>query len=76
MSKAIRRRTIGDEEILFIEDLEGLMALVQSELPGDPPVGLDAGCVEKPDRITMDLDPAEDVPWTALIEGALRCGSD
>jgi bifunctional non-homologous end joining protein LigD len=30
MSKAIRRRTIGDEEILFIEDLEGLMALVQS----------------------------------------------
>jgi bifunctional non-homologous end joining protein LigD len=72
MSKAIRRRTIGDEEILFIEDLEGLMALVQSSCLEIHPWGSTLGAVEKPDRITMDLDPAEDVPWTALIEGALE----
>jgi bifunctional non-homologous end joining protein LigD len=30
MSKAVRSKTVGDEEVLFIEDLEGLMALVQS----------------------------------------------
>jgi bifunctional non-homologous end joining protein LigD len=26
--------------------------------------------VEKPDRVTFDLDPGEDVPWTSLIEAA------
>ena len=51
MSKAIRRRTIGDEEILFIEDLEGPMAPRAIELPGDPPVGLDAaGREARPDH--------------------------
>ena len=32
--------------------------------------------IEKPDRITIDLDPAEDVRWTALIEVRSRCGRD
>src|ERR671916_772610 len=28
--------------------------------------------VEAPDRVTFDLDPGEDVAWTALIEAALE----
>jgi bifunctional non-homologous end joining protein LigD len=33
-------------------------------------VGSEVGKVEAPDRITFDLDPGENVAWTALIDGA------
>jgi len=36
------------------------------------PWGSRPAAVEKPERLTIDLDPAEDVPWTALIEGAVE----
>jgi bifunctional non-homologous end joining protein LigD len=72
MSKAIRRKQVGDDEVLFIEDVEGLIGLAQSGVLEIHPWGSIIGSIEKPDRITMDLDPAEDVPWTALIEGAFE----
>ena len=34
------------------------------------PWGSKVAKVEAPDRITFDLDPGEDVPWTALIDAA------
>jgi bifunctional non-homologous end joining protein LigD len=64
--------TVRGDEVLFIDDLEGLMALVQASCLEIHPWGSSLRAVEKPDRITMDLDPAEDVPWTALIEAALE----
>jgi bifunctional non-homologous end joining protein LigD len=70
MSKAVRRRTITDGEVVFIDDLDGLLALVQSGVLEIHPWGSTLRSVEKPDRLTMDLDPADDVPWTALIEAA------
>jgi bifunctional non-homologous end joining protein LigD len=72
MSSAIRRKRIMDDEVLYIENLEGLMALVQASCLEIHPWGSMLTAVEKPDRITIDLDPAEDVPWTALIEGAFE----
>jgi bifunctional non-homologous end joining protein LigD len=66
----IGRRTIQDEEVLFIRDLEGLVALVQAGVLEIHPWGSTIGNPERPDRITIDLDPGEDVAWTALIEGA------
>ena len=33
------------------------------------PWGSKVAKVEAPDRITFDLDPGEDAPWTALIDG-------
>ena len=33
-------------------------------------MGSEVGKVEAPDRITFDLDPGENVAWTALIDGA------
>jgi bifunctional non-homologous end joining protein LigD len=72
ISKAIRRKAIPGEEVLFIEDLDGLIALVQAGVLEIHPWGSTVGSVEKPDRITMDLDPADDVPWSALIEGAVE----
>ncbi|WP_322098863.1 DNA ligase D [Microvirga roseola] len=72
MGKAVRRRTVSGDEVLFVEDLDGLVALVQSGVLEIHPWGSTLRAVEKPDRITMDLDPAEDVPWTALIEAAFE----
>jgi bifunctional non-homologous end joining protein LigD len=72
MDKTIRRKQIAGEEVLFIEDLEGLVGLVQSGVLEIHPWGSTIAHPEKPDRITFDLDPAEDVTWTALIEAALE----
>jgi bifunctional non-homologous end joining protein LigD len=72
MSKAVRSRSEGGEEVLFIEDLEGLMALVQSSCLEIHPWGARLGTIDKPDRITIDLDPADDVSRTDLVAGALE----
>src|SRR4051794_4251774 len=70
IGSAIGRRTIQDEDVLFIRDLEGLVALAQAGVLEIHPWGSTIGNPERPDRITIDLDPGEDVAWTALIEGA------
>ena len=68
--RVIKRRDIGDDEVLSIEDLDGLIALVQASVLEIHPWGSKVDKVEAPDRIIFDLDPGEDVPWTALIDGA------
>ena len=70
MAGSVKRRDIGDDEVLYIEDLDGLIALVQASVLEIHPWGSTLANVEAPDRITVDLDPGEDVPWTALIDAA------
>ena len=70
MAGSVKRRDIGDDEVLYIEDLDGLIALVQASVLEIHPWGSKISKVETPDRITFDLDPGEDVPWTALIDAA------
>jgi bifunctional non-homologous end joining protein LigD len=70
IGKAIKRKDIGDDEVLFIKDLDGLIALVQASVLEIHPWGSKLRNVEAPDRVTFDLDPGEDVAWTALIEAA------
>jgi bifunctional non-homologous end joining protein LigD len=70
MAGSVKRRDIGDDEVLYIEDLDGLIALVQASVLEIHPWGSKISKVEAPDRITFDLDPGEDVPWTALIDAA------
>jgi bifunctional non-homologous end joining protein LigD len=70
MGRAIKRKAIGDDEVLFIQDLDGLIALVQASVLEIHPWGSKLRRVEAPDRVTFDLDPGEDVAWTALIDTA------
>ena len=56
---------------LTIDGLPGLIALVQMGVLEIHPWGSRVDSLEKPDRMTLDLDPAPDVPWTRMIETAL-----
>ncbi len=58
------------EKLLRITDFDGLTALVQSAVLEIHPWGATTDNWEKPDMITMDLDPAEDVPWENVIAAA------
>jgi bifunctional non-homologous end joining protein LigD len=56
---------------LYIDGLPGLIALVQMGVLEVHPWGSRVDKLEKPDRMTIDLDPAPDVPWSRMIETAL-----
>jgi bifunctional non-homologous end joining protein LigD len=61
----------GGEPSLRITDFDGLIALVQSAALEIHPWGTTTRNWEKPDMITMDLDPGEDVSWAEIIEAAV-----
>jgi bifunctional non-homologous end joining protein LigD len=58
------------ESLISIRDFDGLMALVQSAALEIHPWGSTATDWERPDMIVMDLDPGDDVDWTAVIAAA------
>jgi bifunctional non-homologous end joining protein LigD len=59
-----------DEKNIVIDDLDGLMALVQSGVLEIHPWGSTSRNLEKPDMIILDLDPGEGVPWSRVIDAA------
>lgn len=58
------------EPLLAIDGLAGLVALVQSAALEWHPWGSSLSDWERPDMIIMDLDPAEDVAWSRVLEAA------
>jgi bifunctional non-homologous end joining protein LigD len=67
----IRHVDVGDdEERLAIDDLKGLLSLVQASVLEIHPWGSRLDDLERPDRIIFDLDPGEDVAWQAVIAAA------
>jgi bifunctional non-homologous end joining protein LigD len=68
--KLVRRVKVGDDEALSIRNLDGLLALVQAGVLEIHPWGAKVRSPEKPDRITVDLDPGEDVPWPVMQQAA------
>jgi bifunctional non-homologous end joining protein LigD len=60
----------GGEKLLRITDFDGMVALVQSAVLEIHPWGTTTDTWERPDMITMDLDPGEDVPWVNVIAAA------
>lgn len=58
------------EALLSIEDLDGLIALVQAGVLEIHPWGSTLAALEKPDMIVMDLDPGEGVAWMEIVATA------
>ncbi|ARP94119.1 DNA ligase D [Bordetella genomosp. 13] len=57
---------------LAIESLEGLIGLAQHGVIELHTWGSREPDPDRPDRITLDLDPDANVPWTQVVEGALH----
>lgn len=58
------------ERLISINDLDGLLGLVQAAVLEIHPWGSTVADWERPDTIIMDLDPGEDVSWETVIEAA------
>jgi bifunctional non-homologous end joining protein LigD len=65
----IREKSKTDE-YLVIEDVAGLVGLVQMGVLEIHTWNAQADRLETPDRLVFDLDPAPDVPWRAVLTAA------
>ncbi len=62
----------GAEEYFAIEDIEGLLALVQYGAIEFHVWGVRTDRLDRPDRMVFDLDPGEGVDWVRVVAGALE----
>ena len=71
LDKSVRRVDTGDKEpMLAIDDVTGLISLVQAGVVEIHPWGSTIDHLEQPDRLVFDLDPGENVPWEVVIDAA------
>ena len=68
-SVSIREKS-ATRKYVVIDDLPGLIALVQRGVLEIHPWGAPADDLEHPDRLVIDLDPGEGVPWKDVIAAA------
>jgi bifunctional non-homologous end joining protein LigD len=61
----------GGKELLVIQDLDGLIALVQSGVLELHPWGSTVGDLDHPDRLIFDLDPGPGVAWDKVAAAAI-----
>jgi bifunctional non-homologous end joining protein LigD len=73
LSDAVRKVDVGEQNpMIAISNLAGLIDLVQASVVEIHPWGSTVSNLEKPDRLIFDLDPGEDVPWSAVINAAIE----
>jgi bifunctional non-homologous end joining protein LigD len=70
--EAVTRIEIDSEIHLVIENLAGLLSLVQIGVLEIHPWGSTIDKLEEPDRVTFDLDPDEGLAWSRVCEAALE----
>ncbi|MCS0501260.1 DNA ligase D [Ancylobacter mangrovi] len=71
INRAIRVSHDADgEELLSIDDFDGLIALVQAGALEIHPWGATLAEIETPDTLIFDLDPGEGLGWSDIVEGA------
>lgn len=69
--QSITLREVGGQgEYLYVDDLEGVLELVQMNALEFHVWGARTDEVEKPDRLVFDLDPDEGIEWNALKAAA------
>jgi len=72
LSDSVRQVPVPNDEqpMLVIDDLPGLLELCQASVLEIHPWGAKAERPELPDRVTIDLDPGDNVPWQRVIDAA------
>lgn len=60
----------GTGEYLYIDDVDGLLDLVQMNTLEFHPWGTRTSDIEHPDRLVFDLDPDEGIAWSELKSAA------
>jgi len=69
-SVPIREKDGSREDYVYVDDLAGLLELVQMNVLEFHPWGARIEDVEHPDRLVFDLDPGEGVDWNAIRAAA------
>jgi bifunctional non-homologous end joining protein LigD len=64
------REKSGTDEYVVVDDLAGLVSLVQMGVLEMHPWPARADDVEAPDRLVIDLDPGEGVAWKSVVTAA------
>jgi bifunctional non-homologous end joining protein LigD len=73
----VRQIEVGEKEpMIAIDDLAGLVNLVQGGVVEIHPWGSRADDLDRPDRLIFDLDPGEDVAWSEVIAAARAMRAD
>lgn len=67
---ALEEKDGGRAEYLHVEDIEGVLELVQMNTLEFHPWGARIDDVDQPDRLVFDLDPAPGVEWKTVIAAA------
>jgi bifunctional non-homologous end joining protein LigD len=71
LGEAVRRVDVpGEEPLLSIDTPAGLLALVQGSVLEIHPWGSQIAELGRPDRLIFDLDPDEEISWSAVIDAA------
>jgi bifunctional non-homologous end joining protein LigD len=68
----MRKREGGEGIRLWVDSLDGLLGLVAIGAVELHPWNSTVESFERADRLVIDLDPGEGVPWEAVVEAALR----
>lgn len=66
---AIQEKT-GKATYIRIDDLAGLISLVQMGVLEIHPWGSRADRLDRPDRLIFDIDPADDLSWSDVVQAA------
>jgi len=67
----VKTAKAGDDEVLFVENVAGLVALGQMSVLELHGWGSRIMKPERPDVVVMDLDPDEGLPWSRVADAAL-----
>jgi bifunctional non-homologous end joining protein LigD len=68
----IEKREGGEGIRLWVDDIEGLLGLVEIDVVELHPWGATVDNIEKPDILTFDLEPGRDVEWEFVVETGLK----